>query len=80
VVAEGIESARVWGLLKDRHCDMAQGYFIAKPLALTDLVAWLGANKGVFCALSRHERRRGLRLVAASARHQTPRQFIADIS
>jgi EAL domain-containing protein (putative c-di-GMP-specific phosphodiesterase class I) len=48
IVAEGIESARVWNLLKDRHCDYAQGYFISKPLPLADLLKWLGANKGVF--------------------------------
>jgi EAL domain-containing protein (putative c-di-GMP-specific phosphodiesterase class I) len=48
VVAEGIESARVWNLLKDHKCDLAQGYFIAKPMPLADLVKWLGANQGVF--------------------------------
>jgi EAL domain-containing protein (putative c-di-GMP-specific phosphodiesterase class I) len=48
VVAEGIESARVWNLLKDRHCDMAQGFFISRALPLDELLAWLEANKGVF--------------------------------
>ncbi|MBI3419644.1 MAG: EAL domain-containing response regulator [Proteobacteria bacterium] len=48
VVAEGIESLRVWNLLKERKCDLAQGYFIAKPLPLPELMAWLTANKGVF--------------------------------
>jgi EAL domain-containing protein (putative c-di-GMP-specific phosphodiesterase class I) len=48
VVAEGIESARVWNLLKDHKCDLAQGFFIAKPMPLEALLKWLGANKGVF--------------------------------
>jgi EAL domain-containing protein (putative c-di-GMP-specific phosphodiesterase class I) len=48
VVAEGIESARVWNLLKDHKCDLAQGYFIAKPMPLADLLKWLGGNQGVF--------------------------------
>jgi EAL domain-containing protein (putative c-di-GMP-specific phosphodiesterase class I) len=48
VVGEGVESVRVWNLLKERQCDYAQGYFIAKPLAFSKLIEWLTANKGVF--------------------------------
>ncbi len=48
VVAEGIESARVWNLLKERGCDMAQGYFISRPLPLGDLGLWLYTNSGLF--------------------------------
>ncbi|HVY13280.1 MAG TPA: EAL domain-containing response regulator [Alphaproteobacteria bacterium] len=48
VVAEGIESARVWNLLRERKCDFAQGYFIAKPMPYADLLTWLRGNNGVF--------------------------------
>jgi EAL domain-containing protein (putative c-di-GMP-specific phosphodiesterase class I) len=32
-VAEGIETAGVLAALTDRHCDLAQGYFISRPVA-----------------------------------------------
>lgn len=32
-VAEGVESAADWRIVKASGCDLAQGYFIAKPLA-----------------------------------------------
>ncbi len=48
VVAEGVETANVWNLLKERGCDLAQGYAISKPLAYDRLVLWLGANQGIF--------------------------------
>ena len=31
-VAEGVESQRDWDALKAAGCDIAQGYFIARPL------------------------------------------------
>jgi len=31
-VAEGIESAEVLGILTAKHCDLAQGYFISRPV------------------------------------------------
>jgi len=31
-VAEGVEKQEEWDLLKDMNCDIAQGYFIAKPM------------------------------------------------
>jgi len=41
VVAEGIESERVLRMLEALKCDMAQGYFIAKPKSAEDLTRWL---------------------------------------
>ncbi|HEY7760080.1 MAG TPA: EAL domain-containing protein [Burkholderiales bacterium] len=42
-VAEGVESQEEWDLVNELGCDMAQGYFIARPMAGDDLVTWLHA-------------------------------------
>jgi EAL domain-containing protein (putative c-di-GMP-specific phosphodiesterase class I) len=42
-VAEGVENQEEWDLVNELGCDMAQGYFIARPMAGDDLVAWLQA-------------------------------------
>ena len=42
VVAEGVEDRRDWDLLRETGCDLAQGYFIARPMPAERLVAWLG--------------------------------------
>lgn len=39
VVAEGIESEQVLDLLRDLHCDYAQGYIISKPLPAAEFLA-----------------------------------------
>jgi len=41
VVAEGIENKKVWDLLKTMGCDFGQGYFMSRPIAAKDFVAWL---------------------------------------
>jgi diguanylate cyclase (GGDEF)-like protein len=43
VVAEGIESAAIWHLLKKLGCDQGQGYFMTKPIPGPQLVAWIAA-------------------------------------
>lgn len=40
-VAEGVEDQADWNFLRQRECDVAQGYFIAKPMPAEDLPAWL---------------------------------------
>jgi EAL domain-containing protein (putative c-di-GMP-specific phosphodiesterase class I) len=40
-VAEGVETADDWRLLRELHCDCAQGYFIAQPMSGDKLVDWL---------------------------------------
>ena len=40
-VAEGVENQEEWDLVNELGCDMAQGYFIARPMAGDDLVGWL---------------------------------------
>ncbi len=39
-VAEGIENQEEWDLVNELGCDMAQGYFIARPMSGEDLLAW----------------------------------------
>ncbi|MBN6740431.1 EAL domain-containing protein [Acidithiobacillus ferrivorans] len=41
VVAEGVEDLADWDFLRQRGCDLAQGYFIAKAMPAEDMPAWL---------------------------------------
>ncbi|HHJ18090.1 MAG TPA: EAL domain-containing protein [Gammaproteobacteria bacterium] len=41
VVAEGIENEEVWSRLKQMDCDIAQGYWIARPMLLCEFRKWL---------------------------------------
>lgn len=41
VVAEGVEDAEDWAFLQTRHCDIAQGYYIARPLPASALQGWM---------------------------------------
>jgi len=41
-VAEGIEAEDDWALLREIGCDIAQGYFIGRPMPGDQLRAWLG--------------------------------------
>ncbi len=41
VVAEGVEGAETQAMLTDWGCDIAQGYFISRPLAADVLEVWL---------------------------------------
>jgi EAL domain-containing protein (putative c-di-GMP-specific phosphodiesterase class I)/CheY-like chemotaxis protein len=52
VVAEGVEDGNDWEFLRKTECDLAQGYFIAKPLPAAELPGWIGfwqqrGNKGL---------------------------------
>jgi diguanylate cyclase (GGDEF)-like protein len=40
VVAEGIETAEQIRLLAEQDCDLVQGYHIARPMPLADLLRW----------------------------------------
>ena len=40
VVAEGIESQAIWDQLAAQGCDVAQGYFISKPLPAAQFEKW----------------------------------------
>lgn len=39
-VAEGVETVEDWQLLHELNCDLAQGYFIAKPMAADAMSQW----------------------------------------
>ena len=41
MVAEGVEDERTWRLLHAAGCDVAQGWFFARPMPADELVAWL---------------------------------------
>ncbi|HXQ75323.1 MAG TPA: EAL domain-containing protein [Acidimicrobiales bacterium] len=41
IVAEGVEDHETWDQLAQLGCDDAQGYFLAKPMAPGELMAWL---------------------------------------
>lgn len=43
VVAEGVEDRDDWDFLRGTGCDLAQGYFIAKPMPAADLPGWIQA-------------------------------------
>ena len=40
-VAEGVENRHDWDFLRNTGCDMAQGYFIAKPMPASNLGDWI---------------------------------------
>ncbi|MFL6625173.1 MAG: putative bifunctional diguanylate cyclase/phosphodiesterase [Vitreoscilla sp.] len=40
VVAEGVESAAAWNLLRELKCDQAQGYHMGRPMPVTEFAAW----------------------------------------
>ncbi len=41
VVAEGVESAAIWQDLVAYGCDVAQGFFLSRPVPAEDLTRWL---------------------------------------
>ncbi|PZO00141.1 MAG: histidine kinase [Alphaproteobacteria bacterium] len=47
VTAEGVETASALALLRGMGCDMAQGYFIARPMPMTGLLEFLHASSSV---------------------------------
>jgi diguanylate cyclase (GGDEF)-like protein len=44
VVAEGVEHAETWDQLRILGCDIAQGYFLSRPMAAGDATKWLAAR------------------------------------
>jgi diguanylate cyclase len=44
VVAEGVETQQQAHALSDAGCDLAQGYYYSRPLAVQDLAVWLAAR------------------------------------
>ncbi len=50
VVAEGVESAEILALLEDYGCDIAQGYYIARPMPAADFPDWVEQSAMAFNA------------------------------
>ncbi len=51
-VAEGVETAQDWQLLRELDCDVAQGYFIGRPMATAQFPEWIGlweARRAALC-------------------------------
>ncbi|MFV8833824.1 EAL domain-containing protein [Aquisalimonas sp.] len=44
-VAEGVENKETQEILRQMGCDMAQGFGIAVPMPLEELVEWLGERR-----------------------------------
>lgn len=40
LVAEGVETEEEWDALQSLGCDIAQGYFIARPMPASELIKW----------------------------------------
>ncbi|MBI3774400.1 MAG: EAL domain-containing protein [Gammaproteobacteria bacterium] len=40
VTAEGVETEFTWSLLRSYGCDMAQGFFLARPMPGKDFIVW----------------------------------------
>jgi diguanylate cyclase (GGDEF)-like protein len=48
VVAEGVESAEVWELLREMRCDLAQGFHMGQPMPVREFSSW---SMGWYAAL-----------------------------
>ena len=48
VVAEGVETEEVMGLLARLGCDTAQGYHLGRPMPLADIAQYLSAHRADF--------------------------------
>jgi len=54
-VAEGVEDQEDWDCLRATGCDMAQGYFIAKPMPAADLAGWIAQWEARYSKLAASE-------------------------
>jgi diguanylate cyclase (GGDEF)-like protein len=57
VIAEGVEDADTWQLLAAMHCDLVQGWHLARPMPADALPGWLDAHE------QKRTGRTGLRVV-----------------
>ena len=46
VVAEGVETEAILRDLSELSCDVAQGFFLSRPLPAAELDGWLAAHTG----------------------------------
>ena len=45
VVAESVETAKAWQILKELSCDMAQGFFVSRPLPADEFGKWASGQR-----------------------------------
>ncbi len=45
VVAEGVETREAWDQLAALHCDIAQGYYLSRPIPAHELTRWLALRE-----------------------------------
>jgi EAL domain-containing protein (putative c-di-GMP-specific phosphodiesterase class I) len=57
VVAEGVQDAETWNLLAGMGCDVAQGYFVSRPLPPEEFQEWLSQRGPSADASATGERR-----------------------
>jgi len=57
VVAEGVEDGITWETLAALDCDVAQGYYLSKPIPPDRLTPWLMQRRALHESLSSGERR-----------------------
>jgi EAL domain-containing protein (putative c-di-GMP-specific phosphodiesterase class I) len=43
-VAEGVETPQIWSQLEALGCDMAQGYYLTRPVPASELLTWLDSR------------------------------------
>ena len=43
-MAEGVETTDTWARLVELGCDAAQGYLLARPMAVTAFPAWVASH------------------------------------
>ena len=48
VVAEGVETPTAWARLAEMGCDVAQGFYLSRPLEGARFMSWLGAYEEMF--------------------------------
>jgi len=46
VVAEGVETPKILKALHTMGCDVAQGYYISRPLSASEFESWLARRAG----------------------------------
>ncbi len=54
VVAEGVEDRADWDFVCQRGCQVAQGFYIAKPMPATEFPAWLKSWNQAYPNLDQH--------------------------
>jgi PAS domain S-box-containing protein len=56
VVAEGVEDRATWDVLAALGCDVAQGYFLSRPVTASDLEAWIAEDRQTWLDLAEKSR------------------------